>query len=228
MLGVLVLGALWLIFTLGALRLSQPLARTWSFHLASVVCVLAVFGPLDHWAERSAAAHMVQHMLFMVVIAPLWVWGQPMPSLVAVGGRPLLRLWRPFLAVARRPMLSAYLHAAVIWLWHTPVLYNLALRNPWWHSVEHAGFLVTAVLFWWSLLHNTRRETPIAMVALLFTLVHTGILGALLTFSNRPFYAQVQSLGDQQLAGLLMWVMGGLPSFCAAGWVGYQWLRRMR
>lgn len=226
--GVIVLLALWFMFLVGARTCALPLRRTWSFHLGCLLCALAAFGPLDHWAEHSAAAHMVQHMLFMVVIAPLWVWGQPMPALVAVGGKPLLAVWQPFLFIARRPMWSAYLHAAVIWGWHTPVLYNLALLDPWWHAVEHACFLITAVLFWWSLLHNSRRETPVALVALLFTLVHTGVLGALLTFSTQPFYSQVQTLEDQQLAGLLMWVMGGLPYFGAAGWVGYQWLRRMR
>lgn len=222
-----VLVVLWLAYTVGSWRLSLPLKRCWTFHLACLVCLLAAFGPLDHMAENSAAAHMVQHMLFMVVIPPLWVWGNPLPPLVAVAGKPLLTLWQPLLAIAQRPMVAAYLHAAVIWLWHTPSLYNLALWNPWWHGVEHVCFIVTATLFWWSLLHSSRKQVPLALIALLFTLVHTGILGALLTFGERPFYSQVTDLEDQQLAGLLMWVMGGIPYLIASGWVGYQWLRRV-
>lgn len=227
-LGGLVLVTLWLAYALGARRIAVPVFMRWSFHLGCVLCAVAVFGPLDVMAETSAAAHMIQHMLFIVVIAPLWVLGRPLPLWVAAGGKSVLALWRPLFAIAQRPMLSAYLHAGVIWLWHTPVLYNLALRNPWWHAVEHLCFLLSAVLFWWSLLHSSRREVPVALVALLFTLVHTGILGALLTFASQPFYQQVEHVADQQLAGLIMWVMGGLPYLLACAGVANQWLRRMQ
>lgn len=179
-------------------------------------------------AEASAAAHMAQHMLFIVVVAPLWVLGRPLPLWVAVGGNRVLSFWRPMFALARRPMLPAYLQAGVIWLWHMPVLYDLALRNPWWHAVEHLCFLFSAALFWWSLLHSRRREVPLALVALLFTLVHTGILGAILTFAGQPFYQQGNRIEDQQLAGLIMWVMGGLPYLFASAAVGHQWLRRLQ
>lgn len=227
-LGGLLLVTLWVAYVWGARRIAVPMSRRWSFHLACALCVLAVFGPLDAMAETSAAAHMVQHMLFIVVIAPLWVLGRPLPLWVAVGGKVVLALWQPMFAIAQRPMVSAYLHAGVIWLWHMPELYNLALRNPWWHVVEHLCFLLSAVLFWWSLLHSSRKEVPLALVALLFTLVHTGILGALLTFANQPFYQQVEHVADQQLAGLTMWVMGGFPYLLACAGVAYQWLRRIQ
>lgn len=226
-LGGLILMTLWLAYVWGARRSEVPISRRWSFYLACVLCALAVFGPLDVMAETSAAAHMVQHMLFIVVIAPLWVLGRPLPLWVAVGGKVVLALWRPMFAVAQRPMLAAYLHAGVIWLWHMPVLYDLALTDPWWHAVEHLCFLLSAVLFWWSLIHRSRREVPLALVALLFTLVHTGILGAILTFANQPFYQQGNRIEDQQLAGLIMWVMGGLPYLFASAAVGHQWLRRL-
>lgn len=227
-LGALILMTLWLAYIWGARHTGGPSLRHWSFHLACALCALAVFGPLDVLAETSAAAHMVQHMLFIVVIAPLWVLGRPLPHWVALGGRAVLALWQPMFAVAQRPMLAAYLHAGVIWLWHTPVLYDLALMDPWWHAVEHLCFLLSAVLFWWSLLHSSRRAVPLALVALLFTMVHTGILGALFTFADQPFYRHIGSIEDQQLAGLIMWVMGGLPYLIASAAVGHQWLRRLR
>lgn len=225
--GGLLLGIFWLAYIWGAWRSEVPALRRWSFHFACLLCALAVFGPLDLMAETSAAAHMMQHMLFIVVIAPLWVLGRPLPLWVAVGGKAVLVLWRPMFAVAQHPMLSAYLHAAVIWLWHTPVLYDLALMNPWWHAVEHLCFLLSAMLFWWSLLHSSRTAVPVALVALLFTVVHTGILGAILTFANHPFYQQGNSLEDQQLAGLIMWVLGGLPYLFASATIGHLWLRRV-
>ncbi len=224
----LILITLWLGYVWGARRTEVPTFRRWSFHLGSALCVLAVFGPLDVMAETSVAAHMVQHMLFIVVIAPLWVLGRPLPLWVTMGGKTVLALWRPMFSVAQRPMLADYLQAGVIWLWHMPVLYDLALMDPWWHGVEHLCFLLSAVLFWWSLLHSSRKEVPMALVALLFTVAHTGILGAILTFANQPFYQQGNRIEDQQLAGLIMWVIGGLPYLLASAAVGHQWLRRLR
>ena len=74
------------------------------------------------------------------------------------------------------------------------------------------------------------------MVAVLITLMHTGFLGALLTFANAPLYATpnsvigapLRTLADQQLAGLLMWVVGGFPYFAAAVWIGYRWYQQLQ
>jgi cytochrome c oxidase assembly factor CtaG len=57
--------------------------------------------------------------------------------------------------------------------------------------------------------------------------MHTGFLGALLTFANAPFYGDTRSLADQQLAGLIMWVIGGIPYFIASLWIAYRWFRQM-
>ena len=75
----------------------------------------------------------------------------------------------------------ALLHGAVIWIWHTPKLYVLALDNLWWHAFEHACFLFTGWLFWWSVLRANPKQVPQALMAVLLTLMHTGLLGALLT-----------------------------------------------
>ena len=106
------------------------------------------------------------------------------------------------------PTLLALLHGAVIWIWHTPKLYVLALDNLWWHAFEHACFLFTGWLFWWSVLRANPKQVPQALMAVLLTLMHTGLLGALLTFGSVSFYGEGRSVEDQQLAGLIMWVPG--------------------
>jgi putative membrane protein len=135
------------------------------------------------------------------------------------------------LRLTRYPLLLAYLHGGVIWFWHMPYFYLLALENPWWHSVEHAFFLVTAGLFWWAVLNTSPRHSGWALLAVLFTLMHTGFLGAVLTFAQQPLYGSTRPLADQQLAGLIMWVVGAIPYMMAAMWIGYRWylqlLRRM-
>ncbi|HSJ47578.1 MAG TPA: cytochrome c oxidase assembly protein [Gammaproteobacteria bacterium] len=226
-LGALVLFVFWLGYSTGAFRVRPALTRWLLFQGATLIAVVSVLGPLDELAETSAAAHMTQHMLMMVVIAPLWVLAQPLPQWAAVGGRPVIRLWTPLLRVVRDPLPAAALHAAVIWVWHAPKLYVLALENPWWHLIEHACFLLTASLFWWSVLRSSPGTAPRTLLALLFTLMHTGFLGALLTFANVPLYGEARSLQSQQLAGLIMWVLGGLPYLAAAFWCGHRWFRQL-
>lgn len=228
LLGLMTMGFFWLLYLIGSRRRRASAWRAVVFHGAMLLSLFAVAGPLDEWAETSTTAHMIQHMLFMVVIAPLWVLSRPLARLVAGGaGRMLVTVWHPFWWLTRHPMLAAYLHGLTIWFWHMPRFYTLALANPWWHVVEHAMFLLTAGLFWWAVLHGRRRSVHWSLFALLLTLMHTGFLGALLTFAQAPLYGEARGLEDQQLAGLIMWVPGAIPYLLAAAWLGYRWFRDM-
>lgn len=225
--GAVLLFVFWLLYLWGSWLRRPKLRHALSFHGATLLCYLAVLGPLDEMAETSAAAHMVQHMLFIVVIAPLWVLARPLPQIVSGGGRVLALSWKPVLRFVHYPMLAAWLHCAAIWFWHMPDLYILALQNPWWHTIEHACFLITAGLFWWAVLRSSYREAPRALLALLLTLVQTGFLGAILTFARTPLYGEGRILEDQQLAGLIMWVVGAIPYLMACVWVGRRWYRKV-
>lgn len=69
-------------------------------------------------------------------------------------------------------------------------------------------------------------QWPAPALALWFTLMHTGLLGALLTFAAVPLYGHgPQALWGQQLAGLVMWIPGGVVYLAAAGWMAGRWLR---
>ncbi|WP_111642203.1 cytochrome c oxidase assembly protein [Marinimicrobium alkaliphilum] len=219
--GILLLGY-WGLYTWGSWRTRPSPARQVTFHVTAVLAFAALLGPLDDWAKTSTAAHMTQHMLLMVVIAPLWVLCRPLPQLTAVSGRFLTRLWRPGLQLAGKPMLAAYVHGFMIWFWHLPYFYMLAVENVWWHAFEHACFLITAGIFWWAVLRASSARTPWVLVALLFTLMHTGFLGAILTFANSPLYGEARSLQDQQLAGLIMWVAAAVPYILGCTWAGYR------
>ena len=194
-----------------------------------VVLAAALVTPLHAAGERSFAAHMFEHELLMLVAAPLLVLSRPLGialwafpyavrhSLV-VGGRMLLSgAWR-FLTA---PIVATLLQAATLWLWHAPRLFDLALAHSGWHVVQHVSFLVSALLFWWAMLcGRTLGRVGISVGCLFFTATVSGALGALMAFSSSPWYAgytasQLDAFGltpaeDQQLAGLLMWVPGGL------------------
>jgi putative membrane protein len=226
--GVVLLLLFWGGYLRGSLRRQPPRDRSFLFHAGALICALALFGPLDDWAKTSTAAHMVQHMLLMVVVAPLWVLSCPLPQLAIGAGRLFATPWNALLPLVRRPMTTAYLHAAAIWFWHTPYFYMVAVENPWWHALEHACFLVTAGLFWWAVLKSSAGRAPWAFLAVLFTLMHTGFLGAILTFAGAPMYGEARGLDDQQLAGLIMWVVGGVPYLLASGWIAHRFYRQLQ
>ena len=217
----------WLGYALGC-RAGQVLHRPrsgprLSFHLAMLIAGLALFGPLDTLAERNTAWHMVQHMLLIVGVAPMLVLARPLAQWRAVLGPRADVVWRPLHRLSRWPMLCAMLHAAAIWFWHAPGPYIAAVQTPLWHVLEHACFLLSGWLFWWSVLRPGRSGTLPAAGALLFTVMHTGLLGALLSFASVPLYSTgPTALAEQQLAGLVMWVPGGLVYLLGVVWLAWR------
>jgi putative membrane protein len=184
---------------------------------------IAVLGPLHHAAERLLWAHMIQHELLMVVAAPMIVLGRPMEAwtwALPIGMRRYTRMLR-FIG---DPALAWGLHAAAIWGWHVPGIFEAALAHPWLHLAQHASFLGSALLFWWSLLAPGQRNLA-GLASLFTTMLHTGALGALMALAPAPWYPGF-ALEDQQLAGLVMWVPAGLAYPLAALFLGSQWLKR--
>ncbi|KON80648.1 cytochrome c oxidase assembly protein [Azoarcus sp. PA01] len=214
------LGAACGLYAVGARRVLPGRAQATWFCAAMAIGALAVVGPLDRWAQDSTAVHMVQHMLLIVVVAPLGALASPLPQWSAATGALLRPLWATILRCGRHPLAAAMVHGVLIWIWHAPRMYRLALDDPWWHLIEHVSFVASGWLFWWSVLCG-RRLAP-ALLAILLTLIHTGLLGALLTFGRVSFYGDARALEDQQLAGLIMWVPGGFAYLAAAGWIVWR------
>ena len=213
----------WIGYGAGAVRHRPRSSPRLAFHLAMLIAGLTLFGPMDELAERNAAWHMVQHMLLIVVVVPLLVLARPLAQWRAVLGPRADGVWRLLHRLSRRPMVCALLHAAAIWFWHAPGPYIAAVQTPLWHVLEHAFFVSSGWLFWWSVLRPGRLGALPAAGALLFTVMHTGLLGALLSFAKVSLYSTgATALADQQLAGLVMWVPGGLVYLLAAVWAAWR------
>jgi cytochrome c oxidase assembly factor CtaG len=200
-----------------------------------LVLVVALASPL-HAASRSVfTAHMIEHSLVMMVGAPLLVVGRPLPVLIwalpkgwrsALGlfgrSRGVASLW----AAATSPFWATALHGLAIWVWHVPSFFEGALTREWAHWLQHLSFLGTAILFWWAVLACLdRQRAGSALAALFITALHTSLLGALLVFAGHPLYPVqlvdsarwgLDAMEDQQVAGLVMWVPGGLVYAVAA------------
>lgn len=192
--------------------------RPWRFAAAAAALFLALIWPLDVLSQLSFAAHMAQHMLLIGVAAPLLVLSRP--SLRLIRGN----TWASLGSRTSAPRAFA-LHAAAIWLGHAPLVIAWTLAYRWVHIVEHATLLGTAMLFWWALCRRGRAGYGEAALWSLATMIHTGILGALLTFAPRVLYSGY-ALEDQQLAGLVMWVPGGACYLVAGLAFGSAWLSK--
>jgi cytochrome c oxidase assembly factor CtaG len=210
-----------------------PVWRLACFLGGLVTVYLAIASPIDAFASLLLQVHMLQHLLLMMIAAPLLLLGAPAIALLrGLPPRFAKSALGPFLAwPALQRFAAGLLHpvtcwstfVAATWLWHLPALYQLALRSPGWHAAEHATFLVTALLFWWPVVQPwpSRPRWPrwTIPVYLLLADVQNTIFSALLAFSEHlfyPVYASVPRLGgispldDQVVAGAIMWVPGSV------------------
>jgi len=192
----------------------------------------ALLSPLDRLAEEYFSAHMVQHLLLVMVAAPLVLLGNPLA--VSLWGLPR-RVRRPAGRVLTRnatlrKILGAttilpvawLLYVGDLWIWHAPLLYEAALRHYLVHVVEHAALFASAVVFWWPIIEPAPRLHPRVLpgFAILYLVAATGqstFLGLLLGLPERVLYGHYlrltarlgsDPLDDQALAGGIMWISG--------------------
>jgi len=201
---------------------------------------LAIASPLDALAGQLLAAHMTQHLLLMMVAPPLLWLGAPVAPMLRGLPRRIRRSVAGLVAATALRLAGVIAHPAfgwvafaiAFWAWHTPRLYDLALRSDPWHHVEHACFFVTAMLFWrpvilaWPSRSQWPRWTMIPY--LLLADLQNTVLAAMLTLSDRVIYSTyatmaragtTSALEDQSTAGVIMWVPGSLAFLFAAVWL---------
>lgn len=237
---------LWLAYDRGRRRIDGS-RRARLFASGLVVILVALVSPLDALAGSLASAHMVQHLLLSSVAAPLLVFAVPAgplgrsvptPVMGAVrGGRRRLDPDGRLRRAASHSATAWVLAAATLWMWHAPVLYDLALRSRFFHVVEHVCFLVSGLAVWSVVRRSLLGRTPTYgfAMAFLFTLSLQGtVLAALMTFSAEPWYEAYETTtaafglnarSDQQLAALLMWFPIGALHLVTALVLLERWLR---
>jgi putative membrane protein len=199
-----------------ALRAAEaPVWRLCSMLAALLTAIIALVSPVDGLADQLFLMHMVQHMLLLDLVPILAIL-----SLTKVILRPVTRavreLERSAGAIAH-PAFAVVLYIAVIWAWHIPAAYDLALRHPVIHVAEHVSFLAAGSLYWWHLLSPIRARMRLdgmgPVVYMASTKLFVGALGMGLAFAPSalyPYYvhhARVWGLSaddDQSIAGLIM------------------------
>ena len=242
------LGLVLALFLVGQRRLSNRSSvarpRSWLFVGGWAVLSSALISPLHEGGERSFTLHMVEHELIMLVATFLLAaskaggtlaWGLPEPLRRSLAGgwkAPLASLWRRL----TEPLTATVLQSVVMWAWHAPALFDRALASPAWHIAQHMSFVLSSLIFWGAMLEPRRGGYLLSAACLFLTSLVEGSLGALMALSASPWYSAYAAMGmsgigldpttDQQLAGLIMWIPGGLVHGGAALALLYLWLRK--
>jgi cytochrome c oxidase assembly factor CtaG len=221
------------LYALGSVKIRQRAQRPLSVINSGILywagwlsLVSALVSPLHFLGEHLFTFHMIEHELVMAVAAPLVVLARPVGMFLWSLPRPLRHLvrdvmktglvWRTWNALSAGTP-ATLLHGLAIWAWHAPVLFDATVTDILLHRLQHLSFFVTAVMFWWAMIW--RSDRGMAAWHLFLTMLHTSILGALIALSPQVAYVSqtrmarewgLTPLEDQQLAGLVMWVPGGI------------------
>lgn len=204
------------ILLLALAALALVVGRSRAGLIAVGVLAVAFASPLCALSSALFSARVAHHVLLVAVAAPLLALAWPARKARGATG--------PFL-----------LAAAVLWAWHLPRAYDLALGNMAAYWVMQATLGGSALLFWRAALHPAQAPAR-ALGLIVASWMQMGLLGAVLTFAPEPLYAVhavaplawgYTPLGDQQLGGLLMWVPAGVPFAAWAAWVARRGWRAL-
>lgn len=180
-----------------------------------MLTLVVLMPPVEQWAQRSLAVHMLQHVVLMSFVPPLLVLGLP-------GLRARVAPWLAWLLIS-----------VDMGVWHVPVLYDAAVHHAALHALEHLSYLLLGVLFWlpvlrrgladvWSLVYVTTGSVPGWILALVLTFAQHPLYPAYATQAHR--FGGLSALGDQQAAAGVMVAIGSIPFALAVFFTLYRWL----
>jgi putative membrane protein len=193
--------------------------RRESFTLVGwLVASVAFLSPLCALSVALFSARVAQHMVLILIAAPVIALGLPRRT----GCNHVWRLWA-----------SSGAFVAALWYWHMPVPYDETFRSTPIYWAMHLTLFGSSILLWRELLDHPARQTAQALAAGTLSFMQMGLLGAVLTLAQRPMFAWhlittqvwgLTPLQDQQLGGAIMWVPGiALFLWIAVRSLGYMW-----
>jgi putative membrane protein len=235
---VIGLGALGGVYALSRAKRAAPQRGGRTKPALFISALVLMFLSLNGWLHDLSdsylfSAHMVQHLLLAMGVAPLLIMGTPGWML-----RPALRV--PAIAWIGRalsnPITSFAIFNVALIGWHLPPLYNAAMAHHSIHIVEHLILLVASVIMWWPVLSPLpelpRLSYPGQMLYLFLMTIPMSLVSVSIAYASSvlyPFYASaprvihLSPMEDQMLGGLIMWIPGGLYFFAVISVIFYRW-----
>lgn len=207
------------------------------FHGALVLMFFSLNGWLHDLSDSYLfSAHMVQHLMLALVVAPLMLMGVTgemlRPALGVRGVTPVAR-W------LTKPTHAFAIFNIVVAGWHLPPFYNYALSHHPVHIGQHLMFLAASVIMWWPILSPLpelpRLSYPGQMLYLFLMSIPMAIVSVYISYADSvlyPLYASaprvwgITPMNDQMMGGLIMWIPGGLFFYGIISVVFFRWQQR--
>jgi putative membrane protein len=225
--------------------------RSACFYAGLFVLAVALASPIEPLSEQLFWVHMVQHILLLVVAAPLIVVAQPW-----------VRLWRCLPLDTRRwlarglsqgartaplrslsrflgdPVVAFVAFSAVLLAWHLPFMFDATLRSGTLHALEHTLFFSTALMFWKQVIPSPplhiRLVAAQRVVYAIGGMIVSWALAVVLALAPHPLYSHyahlagrpggITALADQHLAAGIMWVPGSVTFLIVVFVYVHRWL----
>jgi cytochrome c oxidase assembly factor CtaG len=221
-----------------------PRRRTVAFLSGMLALAFALISGIGRYDTSLFSVHMVQHVLLMLVAAPLLALAAPVTLVLRLSSSETRRRWlfpilhsRPVRFVSH-PVFAWVMFAAMMWGTHFSALFNASLEDPLTHDLEHVLFLTGALLFWWPAVALDPAPTRIghpARIGYLFTQMTQNTFLAVVILNATavlyPHYATlvrpwgIGALDDQRLAAGIMWIAGDAVFLTAILAVVAGWMR---
>lgn len=230
-----------LAYFVGARRAANwPLSRRILFSAGLVVTFLATQSVVAVFDDAYFSDHMIQHLMLVMVAAPLFALSAPMDLAYDAGGRRIRALLDgPVTRAITHPLVALAIYFGFIPLTHLTSLFNLLLEHEWLHDVEHLGFLVVGYLFFRAAFGIERGVTlhpGLRMVYVMAAVPVDTVTGlALAMSSHNPFghYRVTAPTGSSaswilsniRLGGAIMWIGGDALMLVACVPIAIAWVR---
>jgi putative membrane protein len=213
------------------------------FVLGIGIGILSLLVPMEVFGDNFVfTVHMIQHLLFSLVVPPLLILGTPSWLFKQIFTHHYVERIVTCLTI---PFVASLIFNGNLWLWHAPPLFQAMMANDLLHVFVNVLYIVTGLLFWWPLLNPLLDEGHTLSLGgklayLFFSDMPMMLLGAGMIFS-RPLYSMTMIMtyptgssimqmpivgSDQQLGGLLMWIVGSIYFIVLASIFFLRWMLR--
>lgn len=213
---------------------ATPRRRMRLFVTGVAVLWIGADWPIHDLAERYLySVHMVQHLMFTLVAAPILIAGMP-PWMLRRMLRPkaVKRVFR-FLT---RPLVALILFNSVLLFAHWPAVVTVSVHSEWFHFGLHTALTLSALVVWWPIMSPLPElpalPAPGQLIYLFLQSLAPTIPASFLTFGTHPLYPVyatfpriwgISVLTDQLLAGLIMKLVGGAILWGFIAVVFFRW-----
>src|SRR5256885_29498 len=174
-----------------------PLPRTVSFLAGLLVVALATQSAVGVYDDELLSAHMVQHLMLLMVAPPLLIYGRPVTLALHTSRNPVHRTIKRVVRSSAvtfltNPVVVTFLFAAVVAGTHLTPIMNVVLTHGSVHEAEHCVYLVVGYLFFLPVLGSEplrrRLSLPGRYLLLIIAMPVDTVVGLILMLAPHPLF----------------------------------------